>query len=110
MGNLGFLGNKLLSFLDAKGASQLNSKDFANVEQALVMHNSLNILLTHQSWAETSFSRAHLQNLNGRRTCVASSQIVLMSEYLESISELKLRSEDMRFAGKYWRRGVVGHS
>ena len=62
IGNLGFPGNKLLSFLDAKAASQLNSDDFANVGQALVMHNSLNILLAHQSWAETSFSEAHFQN------------------------------------------------
>ena len=39
-----------------------------------------------------------------------SSQVVLMSEYLEGIPELKSQSEDMRFAGKYWRRGVVSHS
>ena len=37
IGNLGFPGNKLLNF-------------------------SLNIFLAHQSWAETSFSKAHLQN------------------------------------------------
>ena len=110
IGNLGFPGNKLLSFLNAKAASQLNFDDFANVEQALVMHNSLNILLAHQSWAETSFSGAHLQNLSGERTCVASSQVVLMSEYSEGIPELKLQSENMRFAGKYWRKGVIGHS
>ena len=80
---------QVVDFLDAKAASQLNSDDFANVGQALVMHNSLNILLAHQSWAETSFSGAHLQNLSGGRTCVASSQVVLMPEYSERISELK---------------------
>ena len=63
IGNLGFPGNKLLSFLNAKAASQLNSNDFANVGHALVMHNSLNILLAHQSWAETFFSGAHFQKL-----------------------------------------------
>ena len=62
IGNLGFLGNKLLSLLNAKAAGQLNSDNFANVWQALVMYNSLNILLAHQSWAETSFSKAHYQN------------------------------------------------
>ena len=89
IGNLGFPSNKLLSFLHAKAASQLNSDDFANVGQALVMHNSLNILLAHQSWAETSFSGAHLQNLSGGRTCVASSRVVLMPRYPECIPELK---------------------
>ena len=52
---LRFLGNKFLSFLNAKADNQLNSNDFANVRQFLVMHNSLNILLAYQSGAKTSF-------------------------------------------------------
>ena len=39
-----FPGNEFSSFLDAKVTSQLNSDDLRNVGQALVMHNSLNIL------------------------------------------------------------------
>ena len=40
-----FPGNEFSSFLNAKVTSQLNSDNFRNVKQALVMHNSLNILL-----------------------------------------------------------------
>ena len=41
-----FSGNKSSSFLDAKvlSSGQLSSDDFKNVKQAVVMHNSLNIL------------------------------------------------------------------
>ena len=36
-------GNKFLSFLDVKAASQLNSDDLRNVGKGLVVYNSLDI-------------------------------------------------------------------
>ena len=40
-------GNKFLSFFDVKAVSQLNSDNLRNAGQALVVHNSLDILLAH---------------------------------------------------------------
>ena len=68
-------------------ACQLSSNDLQNVRQALVMHNSLDILPAISLFLIPGFGR-----------------------FLPEFTAEFVRREDVRFANKLWYRGTIGYS